>query len=165
LNNAGILLKYTTNQQPNRADLIKIFNTNAASAVVVTQAFLPLLRIASEQENSDRFSVDRAAVLNISSYAASISTNTEGSGNYGTMAYRMSKCALNSLTKSMAIDLVPDHILVTCFCPGWVRTDMGGPTASISVEESAAALVSSFAKLNQEHNGGYFRNNLEPIPY
>ncbi|KAK6041718.1 c-factor domain protein [Cooperia oncophora] len=67
--------------------------------------------------------------------------------------------------KTMSIDLEPEHILVASFCPGWVQTDMGGAGASITVEESASALVSSFAKLNKEHNGGYFRRTLEPIPY
>lgn len=165
LNNAGIWVKYFSNQEPNRADILKAFNTNAASVAVLTQTFLPLLRKAAAQKSSDEYSVDRAAILNISSGVGSISTNTSGSGQFGSLAYRMSKSALNSLMKTMSIDLESDHILITCFCPGWVQTDMGGPNASITAEESAAALVSSFAKLNKEHHGGYYRRNLDPIPY
>ncbi|PIO69067.1 oxidoreductase, short chain dehydrogenase/reductase family protein [Teladorsagia circumcincta] len=111
LNNAGMWVKYFTEQEPNRADIIKNFDTNAASVAVLTQS------------------------------------------------------ALNSLMKTMAIDLEPEHILIASFCPGWVQTDMGGASASITVEESATALVSSFAKLNKEHHGGYFKRSLEPIPY
>ncbi|KAK5979400.1 C-factor domain protein [Trichostrongylus colubriformis] len=127
--------------------------------------FLPLLRKAASQVTSDEFSSNRAAILNISSGVGSIGTNTSGSGQFGSLAYRISKSALNSLMKTVSIDLEPEHILVASFCPGWVQTDMGGAGASITVEESASALVSSFAKLNKEHHGGYFRRSLEPIPY
>ncbi|KAK6021304.1 hypothetical protein OSTOST_13023, partial [Ostertagia ostertagi] len=147
VNNAGMWVKYFTNQEPNRADLIKNFDTNAASVAVLTQTFLPLVRKAAAQVSSDEFSANRAAILNISSGVGSISTNTSGSGKFGALAYRMSKSALNSLMKTMSIDLEPEHILIVSFCPGWVQTDMGGQGASITVEESASALVSPFAKL------------------
>ncbi|KAK6022922.1 c-factor family protein, partial [Ostertagia ostertagi] len=133
LNNAGAFVKYTTKQEPNRADIIKNFNINAASVAVVTQVFLPLLRKAAEQGASDEFSVDRSAIINISSGLGSIANNTTGSGDMGTLAYRISKSALNSLMKTVAIDLEPEHILVASFCPGWVQTDMGGPKAHLTV--------------------------------
>ncbi|KAK6036596.1 hypothetical protein COOONC_25899 [Cooperia oncophora] len=84
-------VKYFTNQEPNRADLIKNFDVNAASVAVLTQTFLPLLRKAAAQTASDEFSAERAAILNISSGVGSISTNTSGSGNFGALAYRVSK--------------------------------------------------------------------------
>ncbi|KAE9413067.1 hypothetical protein Angca_002855, partial [Angiostrongylus cantonensis] len=165
LNNAGIFVKYFTNQQPIRADIIKNFDTNAAGVAVLTQMFLPLLRKAAASAASDEFSTDRAAIINISSGVASISTNSTGSSTTGMLAYRMSKSALNALMKTMAVDLEQEHILITSFCPGWVQTELGGWNAQITVEQSAEALVTSFAKLNKEHHGGYFRRNLEPIPY
>lgn len=165
VNNAGIWVKYFTNQEPNRADFIKAFNTNTASVAVVTQTFLPLLRKAASQKSSDEFSVDRAAILNISSSLGSIGTNTSGSGENGALAYRVSKSALNSLMKTVSIDLEKDHILVASFCPGWVQTGMGGPNASITAEESSSALLSSFSKLRKDHNGSYYNRNLDPIPY
>ncbi|PIO65798.1 putative C-factor [Teladorsagia circumcincta] len=165
LNNAGIFVPYFSNQEPKRDDIIRNFDVNAASVAVLTQTFLPLLRKAASQMESEEFSPDRAAILNISSGVASISTNTSGSGKFGSLAYRMSKSALNALMKTMSIDLESEHILIVSFCPGWVKTDMGGPNATITVDESVEALVSSFAKLNKEHHGGYFRRTLEPIPY
>ncbi|VDM80603.1 unnamed protein product [Strongylus vulgaris] len=150
LNNAGIFVKYFTNQEPNRADLIKNFDTNAAGVAVLTQTFFPLLRKAAGQVHTDEFSVNRAAILNISSGVASIADNTSGSGNSGMLAYRISK---------------PDHILIAMFCPGWVKTDMGGSDATITVDQSTEALVSSFQKLTKEHHGGYFRRDLTPIPF
>ncbi|KAJ1373018.1 hypothetical protein KIN20_035339 [Parelaphostrongylus tenuis] len=165
VHNAGIFVKYFTNQEPNRSDIIRNFDTNAASVAVLTQIFLPLLRKAAAHGASEEFSTNRAAIINISSGVASISTNTSGSSTSGMLAYRMSKSALNSLMKTMAIDLEPEHILIASFCPGWVQTDMGGPKASITIDQSVEALVASFAKLNKEHHGGYFRRDLEPIPY
>ncbi|KJH46860.1 oxidoreductase, short chain dehydrogenase/reductase family protein [Dictyocaulus viviparus] len=162
LNNAGIYVKYSTNQNPNRSDIIKNFDTNVASVAVLTQVFLPLLRKAAAHSATDGFSIDRAAIINISSGVASISTNTTGSGTTAMLAYRS---ALNALTKTMAIDLESEHILVSSFCPGWVQTDMGGPNAQITVDQSVQALVSSFAKLKKEHHGGYFKRDLEPIPF
>ncbi|KJH46857.1 oxidoreductase, short chain dehydrogenase/reductase family protein [Dictyocaulus viviparus] len=165
INNAGIYVKYSTNQTPNRADIIKNFDTNVAAVAVLTQVFLPLLRKAAAHAPLDEFSIDRAAIINISSAAGSISNNTTGSSTGGMLAYRLSKSALNSLTKTMAIDLESEHILVSSFCPGWVQTDMGGPDAQITIEESVEALVSSFSELEKKHHGGYFRRDLEPIPY
>ncbi|EYC26376.1 hypothetical protein Y032_0010g1122 [Ancylostoma ceylanicum] len=131
LNNAGILLEYHTNQQPKRAVLIENFNVNVASVAVITQVFLPLLRKAAAQVSGNDFSTSRAAIVNISSELGSISNNTWGSAERGLLAY--SKSALNSLMKTMSIDLEPDHILVVMFRPGWVTTDLGGSEARFTV--------------------------------
>ncbi|PIO65698.1 c-factor domain protein [Teladorsagia circumcincta] len=96
---------------------------------------------------------------------ASVGANNEGSGPLNGLAYRMSKSALNSLSKTISIDLEQEHILVVSFHPGWVRTDMGGDDGELSIEESAATLVSSFARLNKRHHGGYFSRFLEAMAY
>ncbi|WKY08563.1 hypothetical protein Q1695_007801 [Nippostrongylus brasiliensis] len=141
VNNAGIVVKYRSNQEPNRADIIRNFDVNAASVAVLTQTFLPLLRKAASQKSTDEYSIDRAAVLSISSAAGSIATNTTGSGPFESLAYRMSKSALNSLMKTMSIDLQSEHILITCFCPGWVQTDLGGQSAPITMYELAKEIL------------------------
>uniref|UniRef100_A0A1I7XA58 C-factor n=1 Tax=Heterorhabditis bacteriophora TaxID=37862 RepID=A0A1I7XA58_HETBA len=105
------------------------------------------------------------AIVNISSMWASISKNSEGSGDRGTLAYKMSKAALNQMGKTMAVDLLRDNIIVAQFCPGWVQTEMGGESAAITVDESASALVNSISKLNIEHSGGYFNRHLNIIPF
>ncbi|EYC26373.1 hypothetical protein Y032_0010g1121 [Ancylostoma ceylanicum] len=165
LNNAGILVNYKTNQEPKRADLIKNFDVNVASVAVITQVFLPLLRKAAAQVSTDELSSSRAAIVNISSGLGSISGNVWGSSPRGFLAYSTSKSALNSLMKSISIDLKPDHILVAMFCPGWVQTDMGGEGAQITLEESMEDLVPSIYKLSKEHHGGYFNRDLTTIPF
>ncbi|VDL83393.1 unnamed protein product [Nippostrongylus brasiliensis] len=123
---------------------------------------------ASSNTSDDHWGVDRAAIVNISSFWASIRCNEDGSGELGSLAYKISKAALNQLGKTMSIDLEEDKILIAQFCPGWVQTEMGnmgGRTADITVEESASALVKSIANLKKENNGGYYTRYLKPIPY
>ncbi|PIO74432.1 hypothetical protein TELCIR_03564 [Teladorsagia circumcincta] len=132
LNNAGIWVKYVTKQEPIRADFMVNLDTNAASVAILTQSFLPLMLKSAAQVKGD-FSPDRAAILNISASYGSISKNTTGSGPLKGLAYMTSKSALNSLMKTMSIDLKSDGILVANFCPGWIRTDMGGAKAPLTV--------------------------------
>ncbi|KAL6741698.1 hypothetical protein Aduo_014927 [Ancylostoma duodenale] len=165
LNNAGILSEYRTNQEPKRKDLTESFNVNVASAAVITQIFLPLLRKAAAQVSGNEFSTSRAAIVNISSELESISDNTWGSAERGLLAYSTSKSALNSLMKTMSIDLEQDHILVVMFCPGWVTKDLGGPDARFTLDQSIEELVPSIYKLSKEHHGGYFNRDLTKIPF
>uniref|UniRef100_A0A8R1ER62 C-factor n=1 Tax=Caenorhabditis japonica TaxID=281687 RepID=A0A8R1ER62_CAEJA len=138
------------------------FDVNTISVVLVTQKFIPLLTAAAAKVGGDQLSVSRSAVITISSILGSIGENTLGSTYIQTLAYRMSKTAVNQFTKTFAIDLKDDHILAVNFCPGWVQTDMGGQKAESTVEQSTSELVASFAKLGNEHNGGYYKRDLTP---
>ncbi|RCN37587.1 hypothetical protein ANCCAN_16518 [Ancylostoma caninum] len=165
LNNAGILLEYHTNREPKREDLIENFNVNVASVAVIAQVFSPLLRKTAAQVSGNEFSTSRAAIVNISSELGSISNNTWASAERGLLAYSTSESALNSLMKTMSIDLEPDHILVVMFCPGWVTTDLGGPDPQFTLNQSIKELVPSIYKLSKEHHGGYFNRDLTKIPF
>ncbi|KAK6749048.1 hypothetical protein RB195_001579 [Necator americanus] len=165
VNNAAILPSYFTNGPICRETLTKCLNVNTVGTAIVSQTFLPLLKKAAARKSGDHIGADRAAIINISSFWASIRRNEDGSGVLGALAYKISKSALNQLGKTMAIDLADDKILVAQFCPGWVQTEMGnmgGRTAAITVEESASALVDSISKLQKQHNGGYFDRDLRP---
>ena len=87
----------------------------------------------------------------ISSNMGSIADNTSG-GYYG---YRMSKAAVNMGFKSLSIDLEPAGIGVFILHPGWVRTDMGGPQAMISVEESASGLIERMKEFRIDDTGTF----------
>uniref|UniRef100_A0A0K0D1J0 NAD(P)-binding Rossmann-fold superfamily protein n=1 Tax=Angiostrongylus cantonensis TaxID=6313 RepID=A0A0K0D1J0_ANGCA len=156
INNAAILLPYFTNGAICRQTLLDCLNVNTIGPAIICQA--------SSHGIGDHFGVDRAAIINISSFWASVGKNKDGSGDLGTLAYKISKSALNQLGKTLAVDLAKEKILVAQFCPGWVKTEMGnmaGRIAEITVEESVSALVRSMSKLQKKHSGGFFNRRLE----
>jgi NAD(P)-dependent dehydrogenase (short-subunit alcohol dehydrogenase family) len=84
--------------------------------------------------------------------------------NGGCPGYRLSKTALNALTRILADELRATGVKVNSVCPGWVRTDMGGPEATLSVEEGAAGILWAATLPDDGPSGGFFRNR-EPIPW
>lgn len=70
-------------------------------------------------------------------------------------AYSSSKAAVNKVMRMAALDLKDDGIAVGLIHPGWVRTDMGGPQASISVEESAAGIIDVIDGLDLASTGSF----------
>ena len=100
-----------------------------------------------------------ARIVNVSSGAGSLESMD---ATYP--AYNVSKAALNAITRVLADDLRADGILVNSVCPGWVRTDMGGASASRSVEEGAASVLWA-ARLGPDGpTGGFFRDG-NPVPW
>lgn len=79
-------------------------------------------------------------------------------------AYRVSKVGLNALTRLLAEELKARHLLVNAVCPGWVRTRMGGPHASHSVEEGADTIAWAAMLPPDGPTGGFFRSR-KPIPW
>jgi carbonyl reductase 1 len=75
-----------------------------------------------------------------------------------TLAYRVSKALLNRLARRLADDLAPRAILVNAVCPGWVRTDMGGPGATRSIEEGARSIFWATSLAAGGPTGGFFRD-------
>ncbi|MCA9895247.1 MAG: SDR family NAD(P)-dependent oxidoreductase, partial [Anaerolineae bacterium] len=73
----------------------------------------------------------------------------------GSYAYRMSKAAINMAAKSLSVDLRDDGIIVIAMDPGWVQTDMGGPSASITVDTSTSGQWRVINGLSMADTGGY----------
>jgi NAD(P)-dependent dehydrogenase (short-subunit alcohol dehydrogenase family) len=107
------------------ADLSATFATNVIGPVMLTMALLPLLEAGKP-----------ARVINVSSRLGSIATMTDGWAGYG-----ISKAALNAATRKLAEALKPRGISVNAASPGWVRTDMGGQGANLSLEQGARSIV------------------------
>ena len=76
----------------------------------------------------------------------------------GSPAYRVSKTALNALTRILASELRGSGILVNSVCPGWVQTDMGGSSAPRPVEAGADTPVWAATLPNNGPTGGFFRD-------
>ena len=141
VNNAAI--DYDTWQRGVDADLDVVreaMETNLLGAWRTTQACLPLLRRSAS-----------ARIVNVSSGAGAL---TDMGG--GTPAYRVSKTALNALTRILAAELRRDRILVNSVCPGWVATDVGGPGGR--PVEAGGASVMWAVRLDDGPSGGFFRD-------
>jgi NAD(P)-dependent dehydrogenase (short-subunit alcohol dehydrogenase family) len=149
INNAGIYPdKGLTVLTLPRGRLDQTFQTNTFGPLEVTQAFLPYLRKAAA-----------ARVINVSSGYGQL-----GGLSADVSSYCLSKLALNGLTILLAQALRADRIAVNSMCPGWVRTDMGGPNAERSVEEGADTAVWLADEAPQELTGKFFRDRRE-IPW
>ena len=79
--------------------------------------------------------------------------------------YRASKAAATNVACNLAAELRPRGIAVGSYHPGWVRTDMGGDAADISVEESASGLLARFEALSLATTGVFEDYAGETIPF
>jgi NAD(P)-dependent dehydrogenase (short-subunit alcohol dehydrogenase family) len=122
-----------------------VLETNLFGAWRLAQATLPLLRAGHDPR-----------IVNLSSGMGQLADM--GGGH---VAYRISKTALNALTRVLAAE--EPKIRVNSICPGWVRTDMGGSQAPRSVEEGADTAV-WLATAQQVPTAGFFRNRAA-IPW
>ena len=130
-------------------DVARAFAVNSIGPLAVTQALLPNLRAGR-----------RRCIAGLSSGLGSISRNTDG----GWYAYRASKTALNQLVRTLAEELGREDFICVVVCPGWVRTDMGGPEAPITPEESVSALLRVLDGLGDEGQRKLPRSARETDP-
>jgi NAD(P)-dependent dehydrogenase (short-subunit alcohol dehydrogenase family) len=100
-------------------------------------------------------------IVTITSKMGSIADNSSG----GSYLYRSSKAAVNMVVKNLAIDLKPIGITAVVFHPGWVRTDMGGPNALISAEQSVSGIRQVIARLTIADSGRFFAYDGQEIPW
>jgi NAD(P)-dependent dehydrogenase (short-subunit alcohol dehydrogenase family) len=80
-------------------------------------------------------------------------------------AYCASKAAVNKVMKLASVELAKDGISTCLIHPGWVQTDMGGPQAEITPQESAAGIISVLDGLNVENTGSFWKWNGEVHPW
>lgn len=97
----------------------------------------------------------------ISSMMGSITENT--GGDY--YPYRTSKAALNMAVRSLATDVAPRGIACVTFHPGWVRTDMGGPSAPVDADTSVRGMREVIAGWSIERSGAFVDYRGRPLPW
>jgi NAD(P)-dependent dehydrogenase (short-subunit alcohol dehydrogenase family) len=100
-------------------------------------------------------------LIAISSDMGSIGSNRSG----GFVPYRSSKAALNAAWRSLAIEARPRGIVVAAINPGWVKTRMGGPNATLPPDQSIGAMRALVAGLGLEQSGGFFERDGRVIPW
>lgn len=123
------------------------FAVNVTGVFLVIQALLPNLQMAE---------APRIAIM--SSHMAS--TMRAPGGSY---VYRATKAAALNLGRNLATDLAPLGIAVGIYHPGWVLTEMGGPKADITADQSAAGLLERFDALSNETTGVFETWRGDPL--
>ena len=145
VNNAGVFLdknpdsSYIALGDLNEKILSDTLQINTIAPLLVTQTLLPALSNGKMK-----------TIVNISSSLGSIARNHDG----GRYAYRASKAALNAITRRLAIDL--KGFIAISIHPGWVKTDMGGSNADITVEKSVTGMRNVIVKLMATDSGSFF---------
>jgi NAD(P)-dependent dehydrogenase (short-subunit alcohol dehydrogenase family) len=125
INNAGIFNDKHNSLTVSKNAVLEHLEVNFIGPLMISQAFIALL----EKSKQGR-------IINFSSQMGRLN----GMGG-GSAAYRFSKTAINSLTTVMAADVAGKNIKVNSLCPGWVKSDMGGPGAYRSLHEGADTAV------------------------
>lgn len=147
VNNAGIFLDGSDSTKADIDIIRQTFDTNVLGPYRMIEVLLPLLRKSGD-----------ARIINLSSGMGGL---TEMDGGYP--GYRISKTALNAVTRIFANDLAKDKISVNSVCPGWVKTDMGGERATREVEQGAETIV-WLATTEKPPTGKFLRDKKE-IPW
>jgi len=141
INNAGI-----TGPEKQSLETIDVqgwldtFLINSIAPLLVSQALLSNFKRAVNPR-----------ILTISSQMGALSRERKGM-----FAYRSSKSAVNKVMQILSLELRDQGISVCPVHPGWVKTDMGGSGADITVEESARGIVDLAIRLTIENSGKFF---------
>jgi NAD(P)-dependent dehydrogenase (short-subunit alcohol dehydrogenase family) len=140
VNNAGI--GGPREAKPNTLDVgawLDVFKVNSVAPMLVSFTLRDNLLRGRDRK-----------LVTITSVLGSIAEN-----GGGLQPYRASKAAVNSLMHGLSKEWAKDGISVGIFHPGWVRTDMGGPSAPVKVEDSAKGLRARIAELDATNSGSY----------
>ena len=149
VNNAGVFLDRGKSIFEVPVEIIQdTLEINAFGALNMCRALLPLMK-----------KHDYGRIVNVSSGMGMISTLSGHSS-----AYRLSKVLLNAMTRIMADEVKEKNIKVNTMDPGWVRTDMGGPSAPRSPAQGADTVV-WLANLPADGPTGGFFGDRQPIPW
>jgi len=149
VNNAGVPSIGNRIADVNPDEFARVLQVNTIGPLRVTQALLKNLRAGKGK-----------AIVSITSVLGSI----EGSGG-GFYGYRESKAALNMLMRNLAAELRRDGFVCIVMHPGWVRTDMGGPNAELTPEQSVSGMRAVIGRLKPEDSGKFWAYDGTNLPW
>ncbi len=127
----------------------RVFEINTLAPLMMAEAFVE--HVARSQQKK---------LIAITSILGSVANN-----NGGRYAYRASKTALNMEWSCLAKDLAGKGVICVALHPGWVRTDMGGPTATLTIEQSVPSMVKVIEGLKPSDNGRYVSYDGSELPW
>lgn len=131
-------------------DFARVLDVNTLGPLRVLEAFTDHLARG-----------ERRLAVTITSAMGSIAENASG----GSIAYRSSKAAVNMAMRSAAIDLAPRGISCVLVHPGWVRTDMGGPKAPLSPQESVTQMRRLIETFGPKSSGKFYAHDGREVPW
>ena len=151
INSAGIAgFPQQSTGQIDYASWARVLDVNTMGPLRVLEAFTDNLARS-----------ERRLVVTITSGMGSLADNTSG----GSIAYRSSKAAVNMVMRSAAIDLAPRGITCVLINPGWVKTDMGGPDATLSPQQSVSAMRRLIETLGPHDSGKFYNYDGREYPW
>ena len=142
VNNAAIMEDDKNVLEVDEDTVLGTFTTNTLGPLHVTQSFVPLLKKSAH-----------ASIINMSSGLGQLN---EMGDTYP--AYSISKTALNAVTRQFAAALKEKGITVNSVCPGWVKTDMGGPNAPRTVQQGADTVTWLATEAPRDLTGRFLRD-------
>ncbi|MGJ0622380.1 MAG: SDR family oxidoreductase [Methylocystis sp.] len=128
---------------------LDLLSVNTLGPLRVVQAFLPLVKRSAHPR-----------IVMITSRLGSMSL-----GGTVNVAYRVSKAGLNKIAQCLADDLKPEGVIVVALSPGQVRTDMGGPNATLDVRDSVAGIIRTVESLTLADTRRYLDYRGEDLPW
>jgi NAD(P)-dependent dehydrogenase (short-subunit alcohol dehydrogenase family) len=128
----------------------EVFRVNAMAPLTVSSAFLD--HVARSQ---------RRLIVAVTSIMGSVGGNDTG----GAYIYRSSKAAANAVVRSLSVDVAGRGITVVPLHPGWVRTDMGGPSAQVDPTDSVTGMRRVIAGPGADDQGRFFDYQGEELPW
>ncbi len=151
INNAGVALDRGRELADLDIDVIeRTLDVNTLGPIRVMSALYPNVQAG-----------DRKVFANISSMMGSMEMNTWGC----CLGYRASKAALNSASKTLAIDIGKQGMTFVVFHPGYVQTDMNEGQGNITPAQSATGLTKVIAGLDAEDNGKFYDWQGKELPW
>ncbi len=144
VNNAGVYLDEGVRGLDVDMDTVHVtLETNTVGPLRLIQAFAPMMK----RQGYGR-------IVNVTSGYGALRAMDSG----GVLSYKLSKLALNGMTRVLAAELRGTGVLINVVDPGWVRTDMGGPGAPRSIEQGADTLVWLATLPDDGPSGGFFHD-------
>lgn len=129
--------------------LRELFELNALAPLHMTECLVPSLSLSGRP---------RVFVL-----GSTVGCASETFGEY--YGYRMSKAAAHIAFATLAKDLATRNISAAVLCPGWVRTDMGGPSASLSAEDSVRMMADVITRFSESQRGKFLSFDGRELAY
>ena len=150
INNAGVGSTNQHLQAVSPKPWLEVLKVNLIAPLMVTQSIIDNVKKGSDKK-----------IYFLSSQLGSIADNTSG----GMYIYRSSKTGLNQIVKSLSVDLKPQGITVVSLHPGWVKTDMGGPNAPVSIDESIEGMMQVIYSTDIRDTGRFLNYDGKELPW